>query len=220
MLRPRGQVGLIAVTVIVTVLVTVAVTYAVQSILATREIAASARIVASGANLAVCQDANTNCTVVFPGPVNYGDMSTAVTGDYVVRIRNATAPPSTGEAPASDVFFVDARLRYDGQNIKFHIVDHSYNTVREWFGTNPPNTGGDVFRITFLRAQVPDLGIFSIREVGATGDFNVLEHHLNVSTALQPGEVRRASLSFYPQSDLAAQTLNFDFLIDAVDVVE
>ena len=44
MFRRRGQVGLIAITAIVTILVTVGVTYAVQNILATRQLAASAKI--------------------------------------------------------------------------------------------------------------------------------------------------------------------------------
>ena len=142
MFRRRGQVGLIAITAIVTILVTVGVTYAVQNILATRPLAASAKILASGANLVVCPDASTNCTVVLSGPIDYGDMRAGVTGDYVVRIRNASTPLATGEAPASDLLVVDARLGYNSRTYGFRLMNQSCSTVREWFGTNPPTTGG------------------------------------------------------------------------------
>ena len=194
MFRRRGQVGVIAMTAIVTILVSVGVTYAVQNILATRQLTASARIVASGANLAVCRDSDTNCITLFTGPLDFGSLQAGTTGDLIVRIRNTSTPPATGDPPASDLFFVDARVQFSGQLFNLRLrVPSSQNTA-------------DVGEL--WNGGVPNIGRFLLRQVTATGDFGVSADRIDARTAFQPGEVRRAMISYRPDASLVLSQPN------------
>ena len=195
MLRRRSSLGLVALTVIAIAMATVAVTYAVQVILSTREVSATASIVLGGENLQVCAEADDFCETPFTGPLVFGDMRAGAVKSVVLHIKNTAAPPADGDSP--EQLLVDGRIRFNA-------------VVYELVMSLVPDLG--VFRV--ISGDVPSLGHFQIQMLTPNLSLRQFDDDLD------PGEVRRLSISFTAEAGLSVQNLGFDILIDSVDVVE
>ena len=195
MLRRRSVVSLVIITVIAIVATTVAVVYAVQTILQTREVSATVNIQSGGERILVCSDSDTNCTTLFTGDLNFGNMLTGTSRSAFFRIKNIL----TGGLAAP--VFVDARIRF--------FIPGTGDVVTPLSLRQEPCAGGA------LCGNVPGLGKFLMEYVNAIGD-----RVASADTALQPREVRRVEVKYTSDASLAPGTVNFDILVDAVDAVE
>ena len=195
MLRRKNSLSLVALTVIAIAIATVAVTYAVQTILSTREVSATASIVLGGENLRVCTEADDFCETPFTGPVSFGDLRAGSTKNVVLHIKNTADPPAAGDSP--EQLLVDGRIRFNA--VVYELV----------MGLVP-----DLGVIRVISADVPSLGHFEIQML--TPNLSIRQF----DDDLDPGQVRRLAIAFTAEAGLSVQVLNFDILIDSVDVPE
>ena len=193
MLRRRSTVSLVVITAIAVVVATVAVVYALQTIFQTSGISAKVNIVTGGDRIRVCSDADTNCTTPFTGDLDFGNMLPGTSREASFHIKNVL----TGELAAP--VFVDARI-----------------------GFFDPRTG-DV--VTPLKLDCcADGSFFLVGEASRLG-LCLLEHATgdspkNVNVGLEPGEVRRVDFTYTSDGRLPPCPVNFDILVDAVDVLD
>ena len=96
---------------------------------------------------------------------------------------------------------------------------HIKNTAEPPAGGTPRSSslstaGYGSTQIRVVSGDVSSLGHFLIRQFTPNGS----ERHFDDD--LDPGEVRRPAITFIAEAGLAVQALNFDILIDSVDLVE
>ena len=202
MLRRSSRVSLVIITAIAVVVATVAVVYAVQTIFQTSGISAKVNIVTGGDRILVCSVSDPDCTTLFTGDLDFGNMLPGTNREASFHIKNIL----TGELAAP--VFVGARIRHPlpTGDVVTPLVFFCCDGFPSLGITIP---GG----FSILLGEVPSLGTFVMRF--ETGDFPEMVH-----TGLEPGEVIRAVMTYRSDSTLPPGPLTFDILVDAVDVVD